>query len=159
MQARSLAAATTPAADARAPAETFFEPHAQLRLPRASLKVRATAAAHDCCCANAPAERNGLPRSAQDAAAAAGPSWATNLSGVFATLHSKAALLLAEEALPAAAADGDGVLGSGLLAMNRVATVVGTALDSFVEVRGWACLQSAIRQLMPANKCREGWIR
>ena len=67
---------------------------------------------------------------------AAGPSWATNLSGVFATLHSKAALLLAEEALPAAAAEGDGVLGSGLQAMNRVAAVVGTALDSFVEVRG-----------------------
>ena len=55
---------------------------------------------------------------------------------MFATLHSKAALLLAEEALPAAAPEGDGVLGSGLQAMNRVATVVGTALDSFVEVRG-----------------------
>ena len=59
-------------------------------------------------------------------------SW--NLSGVFATLHSKAALLLAEEAMSEAPAELDGVLGSGLQAMNRVATVVGTALDSFVEV-------------------------
>ena len=57
------------------------------------------------------------------------------MSGVLAQLHSKAALLLAEEALPAAPPDGDGVLGSGLLAMNRVATVVGSALDSFVVAR------------------------
>ena len=42
-------------------------------------------------------------------------------------MHSRAALLLAEEALPAAP---DGVLGSGLQALNRVAS----ALDSFVEV-------------------------
>ena len=35
----------------------------------------------------------------------------------------------------AEAPERDGVLGSGLHAMNRVATVVGTALDSFVEVR------------------------
>ena len=64
---------------------------------------------------------------------AASASW-HSFSGVLATLHSKAALLLAEEAM-AEAPEGDGVLGSGLQAMNRVATVVGTAFDSFVEVR------------------------
>ena len=64
---------------------------------------------------------------------AAPASW-HSLSGVLATLHSKAALLLAEGAI-AEAPERDGVLGSGLQAMNRVATVVGTALDSFVEVR------------------------
>ena len=53
---------------------------------------------------------------------------------MLATLHSKAALLLAEEVPPEAPVH-DSVLGSGLQAMNRVATVVGTALDSFVEVR------------------------
>lgn len=63
----------------------------------------------------------------------ASASW-HSLSGVFATLHSKASLLLAEEAM-AEAPERDGMLGSGLQAMNRVATVVGTALDSFVEVR------------------------
>jgi hypothetical protein len=66
-----------------------------------------------------------------------------SLSGVFATLHSKASLLLAEEAM-AEAPERDGVLGSGLQAMNRVATVVGTALDSFVEVR--CTLVGACRQ-------------
>ena len=59
----------------------------------------------------------------------ASASW--NLGGVLATLHSKAALLLAEEG-PSEAPLHDGVLGT---AMNRVAAVFGTALDSIVEVR------------------------
>ena len=120
-------------------AETFFEPHAQLRLPRSSLAAdrKARLAVKPRCAACILSLRLTL---AQELPASA--PW-HSLSGVFATLHSKAALLLAEEAM-AEAPEVDGVLGSGLQAMNRVATAVGTALDSFVEVR--CMLVSACRQ-------------
>jgi hypothetical protein len=110
-------------------AETFFEPHAQLRLPRSSLAADRKARGRQAtlCCLHSKSSLS----PAQELPASA--SW-HSLSGVLATLHSKASLLLAEEAM-AEAPERDGMLGSGLQAMNRVATVVGTALDSFVEVR------------------------
>ena len=62
-----------------------------------------------------------------------------NLSGVLATLQSRASALLTEdgplfEAAPHASA-ATAALGTGLDAMGRVAAVVGIAIDSFVEVR------------------------
>lgn len=73
----------------------------------------------------------------------AGAAGAWNLSGVLSSLQSRASALLTDDgalfdAAPARDASG-GVLGTSLEAVSRVAAVVGTALDGFVEARRFAC--------------------